>query len=160
MLMGPRDFHQKVVLPNLSDAKQGFGDERLAFNAIASVDALAAHIFYWCEANDDGDISGLSDDLAYRERLSLSNASFRLVRDLAKVQKHFKLKRGKPEITSAERITPRSLGWGEAAWGEGVFGGVSQLVVETDSGDFRVINRVLQEAIDFLHSEMDRLHIP
>ena len=78
--MTPRQFLDEMVRPNVADFHRHIGSLRYAFNAIAAVDALAAHIYRWCEVNAPTEIASVADDTAYREELS-REGHFRLVRD-------------------------------------------------------------------------------
>ncbi len=67
--MTPRDFLEQIVQPNLSEFDADQSDLRRAFNALASVDALAAHMFAWLEANTPTAVPGIGDDSHYRPSL-------------------------------------------------------------------------------------------
>lgn len=152
--MTPREFLEQVVRPNLADLEADFGDVRKAFNALHSVDALAAQIFH----GGGGKAAGLGkSDTAFREQLANENEDFRLVRDAAKAVKHGKLEQGSPEISSAKDIASKSLGWGQVRWGEGRWGGPPQVVVTTKGGGSRVLETLLTNAIIFLESKMTAL---
>jgi len=60
--MTARLFLDGVVKPNVAEFHREYGSVRLAWNAIASIDALAAHMFLWCQAHAPGEVAGLSDD--------------------------------------------------------------------------------------------------
>lgn len=158
--MTPREFLENVVEPNFEELRAHYGDPRCGFNAISSVDALAAHLFQWCKIHAPDEVSGLSDDTTYRERLSAQDGDFALVRDVAKAQKHVILTRGNPSVSAADQIMPRSLGWGEARWGEGRWDSPQQVVVKTNNGAFRALEAVVNNSITFLKAEMERLQIP
>ena len=49
--MIPRDFLETVVRPNVTEFNADYGKIQRAYNAVAAVDALAAHIYGWC--NDE-----------------------------------------------------------------------------------------------------------
>ena len=74
----PLEFLENVVRPNIKDFSEHFGDLRRCFNAIAAVDALAAHIYEWCKKNAPSAVAGDKDDSSFRQRLALSNRSFRI----------------------------------------------------------------------------------
>jgi hypothetical protein len=63
--MTPRDFLADVVEPNIEEAKGG-EDIRTIYNAAASVDSLAAHIFEWCKVHAPQEVHGLKADSEYR----------------------------------------------------------------------------------------------
>jgi hypothetical protein len=148
-----------VVLPNVSEQAANQSDGRLAFNAVCSVDALAAHIFFWCRTHVPDSVKDYKNDSVFRNHLSDRNTSFRILRDLANAQKHVTLIYKDPLIKAADRISERMLGWDEATWDEGYWDGVSQIVVETVVGELKVVSTAVQEALEFLKSEMDCLGI-
>lgn len=151
------DHLEQIVRPNMADLADAYGDVRRAFNAIAAVDALAGHIWRWCRTNAVHEIEDIQDDSDYRRRLSQKNVDFALVRDMAKAQKHIHLTRGNPQVSGADQVETRSLGWGQARYGEGRYGSPPQVVVETEEGEVHVVETVLCRAIVFLESEMTRI---
>lgn len=154
--MTPTEYLEQIVLPNVEEATKDYANLRLAYNAIHAVDALAAHIF-WAAG---GKTAGLGDsDTAYRDRLAGSSEMFALLRDAAKAAKHVELVRGTPQVSSAKQLATRSLGYGEARFGEGRWGSPPQAVVSTNSGEHRVIEAVLRGALAVLQAEMTRLKL-
>ena len=133
--MTPREFLEIVVRPNVDEFKANDGSVRHAYNAVAAIDALAAHLYLWCKTNASSEIVGVLDDAQYRARLAQSSSDFRLLRDIAKAQKHAHLDRGAPEVTAAAQVAARSIGWDQARWDEGRWDGPSQVVVTTDGGE-------------------------
>src|SRR5262249_49490308 len=122
-------------------------------------DSLAAHIYVWCKGNAPHEIAGDKDDTIYRESLAGRSSDFRLLRDIAKAQKHVHLTRGKPEVTTAAQVTARYLGWGEGRWDEGRWGGPHQVVATTDNGDLRYVEQIVAASLAILEAEMTRLKI-
>jgi hypothetical protein len=161
--MTPREFVAEVVCPNVAEFNVHFGSLRAAYNAVAAVDALAAHIYWWCKTNSAPEVKGDKDDNSYRERLAADDGAkgdgnFRLLRDIAKAQKHVFLCYGKPLIERAEQVTARSMGAGEFRAG-GRVGDRPQVVVDVECvGPFYVSN-VVDRALAFLEAEMRRLGI-
>lgn len=152
--MKPRDFLDQVVAPNLDEFQKQFDQLRPAFNAVMAVDALAAHIFYW--RRDEMAASGLpKNDLEYRNELAERNAEFNLVRDIAKAQKHVRLERGTPLLSTAVQVSAGTMGWGEGGYGEGPYGGGIQVVVTLDDSSRRSVEAIATSALEFLKSEMD-----
>jgi hypothetical protein len=123
-------------------------------------DALAGHLYQWCCNSAPHVVVGVGDDTAYRERLARANAEFALVCDIAKAPKHIQLNRGSPQVSTVAQVETRSLGWGEARWGEGRWDSPPRVVVQTDAGEFRVVEAILDRALSFLEAEMKRLRIP
>jgi hypothetical protein len=157
--MTPREYLENVVRPNVADLHNQFDSVRFACNAVASVDALAAYIFVWCQAWAPIEIDGLTDDPNYRATLAQRNPDFLLLRDTAKAQKHVRLTRGTPQVTKAEQMSSRPIGWGEGPYGEGRYGGPPQVVIDTDDGNLRYVESLVDSALAFLESEMARLRI-
>jgi hypothetical protein len=112
--MTPRQFFDQVVRPNVAEFHADDDDMRHAYNAVAAVDALAAHIYVWCTGNATAEVTGLKDDSHYRVKLAAAHDVFRLLRDIAKAQKHVRLTKGTPAIPGAEQISTRAVGFGEA----------------------------------------------
>jgi hypothetical protein len=118
------------------------------------VDALAAHIFVWLEANSPTVVAGIHDDSLYRANLASRSKDFRLVRDAAKAQKHVKLTRHNPQVRSASQVKSRPIGYGEGAWGDGSWGGATVVAIELDDGGLAVAGATLTRAFSFLEEEM------
>lgn len=155
--MTPKDFLEVMVRPNVADFKARFDDLRLAFNAVAAVDALAAQLYAWCQQNAPAEIVGVPSDTHYRGRLAQANAEFALLRDIAKANKHVHLTQGTPQVSSAGQVSQKALGWGVARWGEGRYGGRPQVVVDTNGGEARVVENIVDRALAFLEGEMQRI---
>jgi hypothetical protein len=155
----PRKFLVDIVQPNVTDFTSNYADMRMAYNAVAAVDSLAAHIFEWCLVNTPTRISGVANDGQYRAELAKGSPEFGLLRDIAKAQKHVRLSNFKPQVSSASQVSSQALGWDEAPWGEGRWGGVQQVVVETNSGRVRVVEALVIAALKFLEDEMTALGI-
>lgn len=149
-----REFLTAVVLPNIEALKRNRSDLRQAYNAIHSVDALAAHI-YW---EGGADAFGLGDDdTHYRRNLAAGSDVFKLLRDAAKAAKHVRLVRGIRTISSSQQVSARVLGYGRPPYGQGVFGGSTRIVITTDTGEQRLVEAVVGGALAVLEAEMKRL---
>ena len=99
-----RQFLEQVVRPNLADYEADFGSERKAFNAVLALDALPAHLLWWCKTNAPTTVTGLNDDDSYRAHLAAQDDGYSLVRDIAKAVKHVELYRGNPAVRTAAQI--------------------------------------------------------
>lgn len=152
--MTPRDFLQDIVCPNVSDFHANFGSLRHAHNAVSAVDALTAHLYVWATANNPSAVAHSNDDSHYRNSLAARDQSFALLRDIAKAQKHVHLTKHNPQIRRADQITSRPIGWGEGGYGEGRFGGVEQVVVDTGPGAFSYVEEIIDSSLAFLEAEM------
>ncbi len=157
--MTPREFLMQVAEPNIADFHTNFADIRHAYNAVASVDALAAHVYDWCGTHAPAELKGAQDDTYFRALLAQRNDHFALLRDIAKAQKHVRLERGNPRIKLASQISSRPIRWGEGDYGAGRYGGPPQVVVDIAPGDFQYVETVVDGARAFLEGEMQRLGI-
>lgn len=156
--MTPRAFYQDVALPNLTEFENQFADLRAAFNAVAAVDSLAAHLFYWLKIHHPSSTLA-KDDSEFRHELGQRHPDFALIRDIAKAQKHVVLNRHKPVINSASQISQQQLGWGEAAWGESRWGGPPQIYVTLNDGTIRAVELLVRSSMAFLDGEMTKLNL-
>jgi hypothetical protein len=152
--MTPKEFLDEIVVPNIDEFKVNFSSLRHAYNAISSVDALAAHLYWWLK-NTGVDLKE-TDDSAYRKKLSDQSSDFRLLRDIAKAQKHVELKKHNPEISKASQVESKQLGWGDGSYGQGHFGGVQQVVVKDNNNELHYIEEIVNSALNFLTSEMQK----
>jgi hypothetical protein len=73
----------------------------------------------------------------FRRELGNQFPNFALIRDVAESHKHVKLSRPDRVLTSAGQTSVGGLGWGEAEFGAGTYGGSPEVVVELDSGQRR-----------------------
>lgn len=158
--MSPRDFLAAVVQPNVDNFEREIASLLMAFNAIAAVDALAAHIFAWCQVHKPAEVDGLRDDSEYRASLSRRDAEFALLRDVAKAQKHVRLVQGQPKVSLASQIRTDAPPFGAMRWGEFTWGGEPHVVVTTDAGEYRSIVILVRHALQFLRDELDRIGVP
>jgi hypothetical protein len=157
--MTPREFLNAIVKPNVAEFHGNFEDMRRAFNAVAAVDALAAHLYVWAKANAivSPAVSSSGDDTVYRAALATRDSDFALLRDVAKAQKHVRLTRGNPQVSGADQISARSIGFGEGGFGEGRFGGPPQVIVDTAPDEFSYLEAIVDASLSFLESEMTAL---
>ena len=84
--MTPCQFLEQIVRPNVVQYHADDANMRHAFNAVAAVDALAAHIYVWCLTNAPAEVAGLSDDTHYRKKLADRHNDFLLLHDISKAQ--------------------------------------------------------------------------
>jgi hypothetical protein len=155
----PRQFLEQIVRPNVAEFRADCANMRYAYNAVAAVDARAAHIYVWCTANATAEVAGCVDDSCYRAKLARAHDDFRLLRDIAKAQKHVELKRRPPPIAEAKQISTRPINWGEGPFGHGSWGGPPQVVVDIDTSTMRYVEQIADSALRFLEGEMVRLNI-
>jgi hypothetical protein len=152
----PLEFLETVVRPNIKEFSDHFDDLRRCFNAIAAIDAFAAHIYEWCRENAPSHVAGEKDDTSFRERLAQMNRSFKILRDIAKAQKHVRLTRGRPSIGHAEQVRSNPRPYGTGGYGTGRYGGSAQVSVDVD-GKQVFVEGVIKEALEVLQAEMKRV---
>lgn len=157
--MTPYEYLELVVRPNYDDMLADISDVRKTHNAIAAIDALAAHIFYWCKDNAQVEVNGLGDDGNFRYDVSKNRAFLQQLHGIAKAAKHFRITRGKNQIPVIETITdlaPRSFGYGEGVYGAGPYGGGEQVSFMADGAKMQV-SVVLARSLEFYEAMIERL---
>lgn len=155
--MTPHEFLETVVRPNVDEFHTYCADMRRAHNAVSAVDALAAHLFTWAKQNGATSIASIQTDSHFRGVLAARSSDFALLRDIAKAQKHVRLTQRDPQVTSADQIVSRAIGWGEGPYGLGHYGCVQQVVVDIAPCDFTYLENTIDGALAFLEAEMTAL---
>jgi hypothetical protein len=158
--MDPRQHYDEIVEPNLRELDENFASLRHAFNAAAAVDALAAHIYWWCAENNPEEVAGIGSDIEYRYGLAKADSSFALLRDVAKANKHVRLTQSKPMVRSADQSAVMGVGYGARGYGEGRYGGVTQIFIVTENGEAPYFESIIGRAVRLLCAEMDRVGVP
>jgi hypothetical protein len=158
--MTPRDFLKQIVQPDIDIFHADYGNIRLAYHAVASTDALAAHLFQWCRVNNPPAALNANDDSHFRHLLAQKDKHFALIRDVAKAQKHVEITKTSTAVSSASQVAARGIGWGEGGFGEGRFGGPVQAIVTTNAGELKYIEEAVDGARDFLEREMNAAGVP
>lgn len=148
---------ESIVRPNVVEFHIHYSDMRHAHNAVTAIDALAAHLYIWAKENNVPSIVSLRDDSDFRNELAARNADFALLRDVAKAQKHVHLTRHNPQVTRADQIVSRPIGWGEGPYGQGRYGGVQQVVIDISPGNFVCLENTIDNALAFLEAQMASL---
>lgn len=75
------------------------------------------------------------NDSYFRERLADDCSAFRIIRDLAKANKHAELTRGSPLVSSSDQAASKPMGFGQGRFGVGRYGGVPQMMIRLNSLD-------------------------
>lgn len=156
--MTPREYLNLVVKPNVEEFIQDVSDPRRAYNAIATTDALAAHIFYWCRKNMPDEVRGMDTDDHYRLRMQQSRANVGMVHDVAKALKHVEMTNKRNKIRTEAEVQARPFGFGEGGFGVGPYGGAPQQSVIVDGMKLQ-LQLTIETAVKFYEQEMDRLGI-
>lgn len=157
--MTPRAFLEQIVRPNVVEFHEHYADLRRAHNAISTADALAAHMYEWAKEHEPDEVSPYRTDSLYRNALAERDPDFRMVRDIAKAQKHVHLTKHNPQVTKASQVTSRPIGYGQGGYGQGRFGGPKQIVVDTGPNQFCYVEGLLDRALSFLEGEMAALNV-
>jgi hypothetical protein len=151
-----KDHLNDIVIPNLSEAKDTPLNQRRVFNVVASLDTLVAQIWWELPDYEKREWSGGKsryDDTDFREALANKYPDYRLVRDIAKAQKHVSLTRGYPQLTNSSQIKKGTMGFGEGGFGEGPYGGGEQTLVVKDDGTKRNVLATVQNSLESICSE-------
>lgn len=158
--MTPMLFLQNVARPNLQELRDNPESFRHACNAVASADALMAHMYQWLKANNPPAVADYADDTAYRAYLAQRHDELRLLRDMAKVLKHGELVRNPPPLRFSSQVLVQPRGYGRGPYTEGLYGGPPEVTLEERPGDVRVVAAVLEHALIELEGWMTAFSIP
>ena len=124
------------MLPSVAAWRASSLDLRLAKHAAVSLNQMAD--YFWHDFSSTPQQVFQQTSLAqFRRELGNKCPSFILIRDVAESHKHVKLSRSDRVLTSAGQTSLGSLGWGEAEFGAGTYGGAPEVIVELDSGQRR-----------------------
>lgn len=160
MAMPLGHFRSEIVEANMKEFRDREGEMHKGFNAVSAVDAYAAHIHSellglgkdpFLELNR-GAADG-RDDTHFRGCLADENDHFRVVRDVAKANKHAFLTRGNPQKLAANGSGDTesvSIGYGEGEYGVGDYGGAPQLVVNCLNGGRKNLLHEVDAALGYL----------
>jgi hypothetical protein len=145
----PRAFFQNHVLPNYTDWLAAPLNQRLAKNVVADANNMAARVFRYWQGRDAAAVYGTTSEGKYRDALVERECKdFGLLRDIADAHKHFQLDRPSRRLSRSDQTGEGALSWGEARWGEGVYGGGPQLVVTLDDGSKRPLSAIVNNVIE------------
>ena len=141
----PREFFDRKAQPNYQEWLAKPLDERLASNAVGDANVMAERVYRHWESHDPSKLGGAKNAGEYRAHLAKHECDdFALVRDVADTHKHVTLDRPTRRVTSADQTAKGTLGFGEARYSEGVYGGGGQLIVELDDGSKRPLTAIMK----------------
>ena len=128
-------FFQIHVQPTVTQWESSPADIRLAMHAAVSLNQLTD--YFWHDFSDSAPHRVFNTASIKQFRLELSSRfpNFALIRDIAESHKHVKLDRSNRVLTSAEQTSVGTLGYGEAKYGAGTYGGAPEIIIELDSGN-------------------------
>ncbi len=164
-----KEFKDTILQPTLKDFSERYDQLHVAFAAVAAVDAYAAHIFY--EAKDMGvDVlaelgfdpseRGRNDDSWFRSEIAKRNREFRVLRDVAKANKHAFLTQHQPIVNGSADTQLEARPFGMGAYGEGRFGGVPEVVIKTLEENTYLAEELLRKSVECLDDLARQLEIP
>ncbi len=152
MAMPLGHFREEIVQPLVDEFENEDAALHRGFAAVSVVDALAAHIHR--EVVGQGQdpfkifnqpIESRRDDTGFRAELAKLNPNFKILRDVAKANKHAFLTQGNNvEVNGSGDTAVVRMVYGEGAYGVGKYGGLPFLQVTTQSAeDHRLLDVVL-----------------
>jgi hypothetical protein len=130
------DFFSKHVEPAVAAWRSDDLNEQLAMSAAVNLSHMAEHYLRSFTVGDPK-LLGASKLDQLRTALDRRAPAFSIIRDVADAHKHVSLDRKGRQLTSADQTAVGSMGFGEAEFGYGKYGGGTELVVELDSGEKR-----------------------
>src|ERR1700722_4565835 len=123
-----QDFFADHVEPSVAEWRANEQDLRLAKTAAVNLNQMVDHYFHSYPAGHPK-LLGASTVRALRTELRRGEPAFALIHDVADAHKHVILDRGNSQLTSSDQTSVRSLGYGEAEYGAGRYGGPPEVVV-------------------------------
>lgn len=139
------DFFDTHVVPAVKDWRAAPTDLRLAMNAAVVLNQMADYFWHAYQSVDPVRVFQQAAVSDFRRELALRYPSFALLRDVAEAHKHVKLDRPARAITSAAQTRIGRMGWGEAEFGVGVYGGGPEVVIQLDNGKKRHFSALVEE---------------
>jgi hypothetical protein len=130
---GARAFFEGDVEPTVSAWRASPTDLRLAKHAAISLNHLVDYFFHDFHNVAPHRVFNKKNLIGFRRELCVRFPNFALIRDVAEAHKHVELNRTDRVLTSTNQTTVGNLGYGEAEFGIGTYGGGPEVVVELDS---------------------------
>jgi hypothetical protein len=73
------------------------------------------------------------NDSYFRQRIAGESGAYRIIRDLAKANKHAELIKHAPLVSSSDQAISKPTGYGVGRYGIGRFGGVCQMMIQLNT---------------------------
>jgi hypothetical protein len=140
------DFFSKHVEPAVAAWRADDLNEQKAMSAAVNLSHMAEHYLRSFPVGDPK-LLGASKLDQLRAALDKREPAFSIVRDVADAHKHVTLDRKSRQITSADQTAVGSMGYGEAEYGYGKYGGGPELVVELDSKHRRHFSALVEATL-------------
>jgi hypothetical protein len=137
-----RDHFEVHVRPTMEAWRCAPADLRLAMQAAVALNQMVDHFWHQFSQSDPRRVFGQTSVAAFRKELAKQDEPFALVRDVADAHKHLRLDRTDRALTSAGQTAVSRMGYGEAEFGVGVYGGGDEVVVALDDGRRRHFSAV------------------
>jgi hypothetical protein len=143
----PREFLEEMVRPSVAAWRVDHLNARLAKQAANELNNMVDRMLYhWGQGA--AEVWNTSTPAEYRRKLVTDVCQdFQLVWDIADAHKHVELGRPDRAITCDDQTAPGTLGYGEGRYGEGLYGGVEQLVVRLDDGTRRAVSGPIENVL-------------
>jgi hypothetical protein len=132
-----RAFFEDDVKPTAAAWRASPTELRLAKHTAISLNQLADYFFHDFHNDAPHRVFREISVSGFRRELGVRFPNFTLIRDVAEAHKHVELNRSDRVLTSTDQTTVGSLGYGEAEFGIGTYGGAPEVVIELDSGGRR-----------------------
>jgi hypothetical protein len=127
----PARFLREVVEPNVADVRRAPGDERLAVNAILTLDALIGQLFAVLAVEQR---TAARNDIEFRDIFAHQCPDYRTLRDLAFAIKHGVLVHPTPRLVRrADSLRSERIGVGTMVAGDPC-GEFFVIYIELESG--------------------------
>jgi hypothetical protein len=141
------DFLASDLSPSVERWRADETNLGLAKLAAVNLNQMVDHYFHSFPAGD-AKLLGAASTGALRSELRSRYPSFALIHDVADAHKHVQLDRPSRQLTSTDQTSVRPLGYGEAEYSGGRYGGPPEVVVELDSGVKRHFSMLVNDTVD------------
>jgi hypothetical protein len=150
--MSVRTFFENVARPNAQQAILSRDDDRLATNAILSLDAFFGQLYV--ELQSRGAVRE-PDDHKFRDTMAAMNPDYELLRDASFSIKHGKLTGRRARlISSADQVASRGITLGDGFFlGHDVLGG-GAVFIEHDNGTSTRAEFVISRVLSFCEAQL------
>lgn len=142
----PRAWFDVYVRPHVEEREGNLLAPHRAQAAIQALSNMAEHYFKYWEHIDPSKVHGARNAYEFRQYLAQHGCRFfQLVWDIAEAHRHVALGRPRRRVTRDDQVGTGTFEWGEAEWGEFFWFGGPQLIVETDDGERRGVDYIIDD---------------
>jgi hypothetical protein len=150
--MTPKKFSEIIAAPNVEESLNYCTDIRIVFNACAGVEALASHLFVYLR---DKAATQFTRDGKFKHHLASQSEAFRIIHDIAEVQKHARLDSRSRLVKRSDDVSLQKHGLDISRFGELILDVGDAISVEID-GQIRTVAPLAQQALKFLDNEISK----